>query len=92
MKVPHMGWNVARPSGPSPLTASFGPELRFYFVHSYFVRVQAPADSMLKTSYGVEFDSGIQRGHVFGVQFHPEKSHRYGLRILQNFASLPGPC
>lgn len=88
LRVPHMGWNVVRTQGPSSLTESFGTEMRFYFVHSYFVRVTHPQHSILKTRYGVEFDSGIQRGNLFGVQFHPEKSHRFGMQVLSNFAAL----
>jgi glutamine amidotransferase len=85
LKVPHMGWNVVTVPNPSPLTAHFEPESRFYFVHSYFVTVDDPADSMLKCTYGVTFDAGIMHGNIFGAQFHPEKSHRYGKAL---FAAL----
>lgn len=88
LKVPHMGWNVVTPSRRSPLTEDLPDESRFYFVHSYYVRVEDEADSILKTVYGVDFDAGIQRSNIFGVQFHPEKSHRFGMKLLSNFASL----
>jgi len=88
LKVPHMGWNLAQPSTPSPLTQGFEEETRFYFVHSYFVAVDQPVNSILKTTYGVEFDSAIQNGNIYGAQFHPEKSHRFGMRLLRNFADL----
>jgi len=88
LRVPHMGWNDVRVSADSPLTAGLPAESRFYFVHSYYIRVDQERDSILKTTYGVEFDSGIRRDNIFGVQFHPEKSHRFGMKILENFARL----
>jgi glutamine amidotransferase len=88
LKVPHMGWNVAQPNTPSALTESVGAEPRYYFVHSYFVQVDDPRHSIMRTHYGIDFDSGIGRDNIFGVQFHPEKSHRFGMQILKNFAEL----
>lgn len=88
LKVPHMGWNAVKPSTPSPLTIELGDEPRFYFVHSYFVQVDDPKHSLLTTSYGLTFDSGIGRDNIFGLQFHPEKSHRFGMQILSNFKNL----
>ena len=88
VKVPHMGWNLVSPSSSSKLTADFEEETRFYFVHSYAVEADKEEHSILKTSYGIDFDSAIQRDNIFGVQFHPEKSHRYGIRLLNNFAAL----
>lgn len=88
MKVPHMGWNVALPNKPSQLTANVGDEPRYYFVHSYCVHVDDPAHSLMKTNYGIEFDSAIGYRNIYGVQFHPEKSHRFGMQILKNFAEL----
>lgn len=83
-----MGWNITRNLNQSPLTANFTHEFRFYFVHSYHVRVKDEKHSILKTSYGIEFDSAIQKDNIFGVQFHPEKSHRYGMTLLKNFSQL----
>ena len=88
LKIPHMGWNLVSRSTPSQLTKGFEPNDRFYFVHSYHVQVEDEKNSILKTEYGYSFDSAIQKDNVFGVQFHPEKSHRYGMKLLENFARL----
>lgn len=88
LKVPHMGWNVSLPSSPSPLTQDVGAEPRYYFVHSYYVHVDHPGDCLMRTHYGIDFDSAIGRDNVLGVQFHPEKSHRFGMKILSNFSLL----
>ncbi len=87
-KVPHMGWNVARPNMPSKLTAGIGAAPRYYFVHSYYVTVDNPNHSIMRTEYGINFDSAIGHDNIYGVQFHPEKSHRFGLQILEKFADL----
>lgn len=87
-KVPHMGWNVALPNTPSLLTAQVGEAPRYYFVHSYCVHVDDPAHSLMRTHYCIDFDSAIGRDNIYGVQFHPEKSHRFGMQILKNFADL----
>lgn len=88
LPVPHMGWNVARSTCESRLTAGLGEEPRFYFVHSYYVQVDEPEDSVLKTVYGLQFDSAVSHGNIYGAQFHPEKSHKYGMQLLRNFAAL----
>ncbi|MBD0384168.1 imidazole glycerol phosphate synthase subunit HisH [Paenibacillus sedimenti] len=88
LKVPHMGWNLVSVSNSSPLTQGFDDEFRFYFVHSYCVHVKDAANSMLRTDYGVTYDSGIQKDNIYGVQFHPEKSHKFGMKLLRNFADL----
>ncbi len=88
LKIPHMGWNMVQRSTPSTLTEDFEPEHRFYFVHSYHAQVEDEKYSILKTVHGYCFDSAIQNDNIFGVQFHPEKSHRFGLRLLKNFARL----
>ncbi|HXG70777.1 MAG TPA: imidazole glycerol phosphate synthase subunit HisH [Gemmatimonadaceae bacterium] len=90
LKVPHMGWNTVSWCRDAPLLAGFksADEPRFYFVHSYFVECEVPTESMLRATYGLEFDAGLWRENIFGVQFHPEKSHRFGLKLFQNFAAL----
>ena len=88
LKIPHMGWNLVQQATPSPLTENFEPEHRFYFVHSYHAQVEDEKYSILKTVHGYSFDAAIQNDNVFGVQFHPEKSHRFGMRLLENFSKL----
>ena len=88
LKVPHMGWNVSLPNQNNALTNGLDDESRFYFVHSYCVHVENPEHSLMTTSYGEEFSSGIHKNNIYGVQFHPEKSHKFGMKILKNFAEL----
>ena len=88
LKIPHMGWNVVNSNKESELTLGVEAETRFYFVHSYAVFSDNPNTCILETSYGVDFDSAIQKGQIFGVQFHPEKSHRFGAKLFRNFANL----
>ena len=88
MKVPHMGWNLVEKSTSSLLTTNFVEESRFYFVHSYYVEVEKQENSILKTTYGLEFDSAIQHKNIYGAQFHPEKSHKFGMKLLKNFSKL----
>ena len=88
LKIPHMGWNSVIESNPGLLTKDLPEEPRFYFVHSYYVKVENEENSILKTNYGIEFDSAIQKDNIYGVQFHPEKSHKFGMKLLSNFAKL----
>ena len=88
LKVPHMGWNGVSVANETALTNSFDDDFRFYFVHSYFVEVGNDDHIMLTTDYGINFHSGISKGNIYGAQFHPEKSHRYGMQLLSNFANL----
>jgi glutamine amidotransferase len=87
LKVPHMGWNEVRQTGAHPLWEGIAQRSRFYFVHSYFVD---PAERELAAGeavYGVPFTCAVARENVFAVQFHPEKSHAAGLRMLANFVA-----
>jgi glutamine amidotransferase len=88
LRIPHMGWNTIRWSIPDhPLASKLSNEARFYFVHSFRVICESPAYSLAACSYGGDFSAAIVSGNVAGVQFHPEKSHRFGLQLLSNFAS-----
>jgi len=89
LKVPHMGWNFIEPAAPAALVQSLPPEPRFYFVHSYYLACDNPGDVMCWTTYGGRFASGIHKGNLWGTQFHPEKSHSFGLALLRNFLALP---
>lgn len=88
LKVPHMGWSTIAPRHASPLLDGLDGEARFYFVHSYHAVCERDEDVLATSPYGVEFVSVVESGNVRGVQFHPEKSHRYGMALLRNFASL----
>ena len=88
LKVPHMQWNNVQNIQPCQLTEGINNRSKFYFVHSYFVKVKDSTHSLLQTNYGITFNSGVQKNHISGVQFHPERSHKYGLQILSNFARL----
>tara|TARA_Y100001958_G_C21232717_1_gene558634 strand:+ start:645 stop:1253 length:609 start_codon:yes stop_codon:yes gene_type:complete len=87
-KVPHMGWNLVEKSTPSELTSDFDEESKFYFVHSFYVKVNSEENSIFKTMYGFKFDSAIQYKNIFGAQFHPEKSHKFGMKLLKNFSKI----
>lgn len=85
LKVPHMGWNYIEPAQQAALIQRLPTEPRFYFVHSYHLQCDDPSDVMCWTTYGYKFASGIHRGNLWGTQFHPEKSHSFGLALLKNF-------
>ncbi|HXT16701.1 MAG TPA: imidazole glycerol phosphate synthase subunit HisH [Gemmatimonadaceae bacterium] len=87
LKVPHMGWNQVRAVRPHPLLQDSTDETRFYFVHSYHLRCADDSAVIGTTEYGYEFPSVVGQGNVMGVQFHPEKSHRFGMRLLTSFAA-----
>lgn len=88
LKVPHMGWNTVRATRDSLLLKSLPEDARFYFVHSFYVAPSRPEDVILQATYGVPFAAGVARDNIYGVQFHPEKSHRFGMRLLESFAEL----
>lgn len=86
LKVPHMGWSVVSPAKPSPALDFLEGESRFYFVHSYHVACCNRADALLQAQYGsVAFDAAFERDNILGFQFHPEKSHRFGMALLKAF-------
>ena len=88
LRVPHIGWNTVRPENGSPLFAGLEPDERFYFLHSYEIRCDDPHAAVARSVYGDDFVCAVQRGNIHGVQFHPEKSHGAGLRLLSRFARL----
>lgn len=91
LRVPHMGWNVVTPKESCVLFRDRQDEMRFYFVHSYHMVCDDPAHIAGTTDYGGRFTSVISKAHIFGAQFHPEKSHRFGAAILKNFVAF-SPC
>ncbi|NNA93371.1 imidazole glycerol phosphate synthase subunit HisH [Pseudomonas gessardii] len=88
LRVPHMGWNdvSAVAAAKHYLTNDIESDARFYFVHSYFMQPAERANIILSAKYGIEFAAGVAQGNICGVQFHPEKSHRFGKRLLNSFA------
>jgi glutamine amidotransferase len=90
-KNPHMGWNIVSLANKSPLNYGLDTieEIKYYFVHSYFVQLYNTSDLILSCDYGQIFCSAFQHDNIFGVQFHPEKSHKYGFILLKNFANIP---
>ncbi|HON19570.1 MAG TPA: imidazole glycerol phosphate synthase subunit HisH [Salinivirgaceae bacterium] len=87
-RVPHMGWNSIRVAKESPLLKGIDSESEFYFVHSYHTVVSNTDDVLCTTVYESEFCSAIAKENIFGVQFHPEKSHDAGIQLLKNFITL----
>lgn len=91
LRLPHLGWDCVEPCRPSPLFAGLPAGGDYYFVHSYHLDAEGGADVLARTSYGVSFASAVGRAQIHGVQFHPEKSQRLGLRLLRNFLAMT-PC
>ncbi len=87
LKVPHMGWNEVHQARAHPLWAGIADASRFYFVHSYFVATSAALLAAGSCTYGLPFTCAVARDNMFAVQFHPEKSHSAGLRLLENFVT-----
>lgn len=90
LKVPHMGWNCVQQTIPHPLWEGIPDHSRFYFVHSYYVAADPSERVAGVTEYGVEFAAALDKGNLFAVQFHPEKSQHVGLRLLTNFLAWEG--
>lgn len=92
LKVPHMGWNTVRVCHSQSILFSESAMQRFYFVHSYHLVCSDPGNIAAETDYGYAFTSVVARDNIFGVQFHPEKSHKFGMKLLGNFARLGQSC
>lgn len=87
-KLPHLGWNSIQVQQSFKIFEDIDEEEGFYFIHSYYFECSHHQNILATTNYGVDFSSAIVQGNIFGVQFHPEKSHSNGIRLLKNFAEL----
>lgn len=87
-KLPHMGWNTVEAVNEDPLFINLEQMPRFYFLHSYYFECCNRQNIVAQTDYGIRFDSAVRKDNIYGVQFHPEKSHHNGIQILKNFAFL----
>jgi len=92
LRLPHVGWNVLHPQRQHPLMKGIRTDVDFYFVHSYFFNAECDTDIVGTTEYGISYPSFVANKSVVGVQFHPEKSQRNGLRLLDNFCLWDGAC
>ena len=88
LKIPHMGWNEIKQEKESPLLLGYEEIPRYYFVHTYHMKPIDSSDILTKTNYGYDFTSAVEKGNIFGVQFHPEKSHKFGMQLLRNFSKI----
>ena len=86
--LPHMGWNDVHPLATTDLFKELGEGARFYVLHSYYFEPNDPADVLAEADYGDRFACAVRRGNVYGIQCHPEKSHKWGIQLLKNFAGL----
>jgi len=87
-KLPHMGWNDVKPNENHPLFKGLEQESIFYFLHSFYFNCKDQKNIISTTDYGINFASSVHKENIFGIQFHPEKSHSYGEKLLENFAKL----
>jgi imidazole glycerol-phosphate synthase subunit HisH len=87
-RLPHMGWNTIEPIRKVPLMDGFDGQSRFYFLHSYYFVCNNSDNVIATTNYGINYASAVARDNIFGIQFHPEKSHANGIQLLHNFAKL----
>ena len=88
LKIPHMGWNEVQFPKTSHFTEGNIETPRYYFVHSYHVVLDNPSDAIMIAHYGYDFVAGVQHDNIYGAQFHPEKSHKFGMKLFENFAKL----
>lgn len=86
--LPHMGWNTISADNGNPLLSHCDARSRFYFLHSYYFHCNNPQDVLASTDYAIRFASAIHHENIYGVQFHPEKSHTWGIQLLKNFAEM----
>jgi glutamine amidotransferase len=89
VRIPHMGWAELIKTNPSPLLDDLSDDARFYFVHSYYMCCSNETDVIARATHGIEFSCAVQKNQIFGTQFHPEKSLRYGLELMKAFVAIP---
>ena len=87
-KVPQIGWNQVRQAGQTPLFDGIEDDAFFYFLHGYYVNPKEPDVAIAETEYGITYTSAVKKGHIYGVQFHPEKSSSVGIQLLKNWVTL----
>lgn len=87
-RIPHMGWNYVQLKKDDLITIGFEAKPKFYFVHSYYIKSNNLGDILFETDYGTSFVSGLQKDNIYAVQFHPEKSHKFGMKLFGNFIEI----
>ncbi len=88
IQLPHMGWNMIHLNNGNPLLKNINSDSRFYFLHSFYFQCNNHNDMIATTDYGIKFCSAVNHKNIYGVQFHPEKSHQWGIQLLKNFADI----
>lgn len=87
-KIPHMGWDYVNIEKQCELTRGLEKDARFYFVHSYMAKCKDKRDILMSCEYGIKFAAAVNKDNIYGVQFHPEKSHRFGMLLMKNFSEV----
>lgn len=87
-KIPHMGWDIVEMEQADPIVDMLQESQRYYFVHSYHAVCDDPTNILMTCEYGYRFPAAVRSGNIYGFQFHPEKSHRFGMTLLKNFSSI----